>query len=37
MSAATEYWFDSHDGLRLYSRVYPRPARTPRWCCVCTV
>jgi pimeloyl-ACP methyl ester carboxylesterase len=25
MSAA-EYWFDSHDGLRLFSRVYPGPA-----------
>ena len=21
-----EYWFDSHDGLRLFSRVYPGPA-----------
>jgi pimeloyl-ACP methyl ester carboxylesterase len=23
--AAAEYWFDSHDGLRLFSRVYPGP------------
>jgi pimeloyl-ACP methyl ester carboxylesterase len=23
---AAEYWFDSHDGLRLFSRVYPGPA-----------
>jgi pimeloyl-ACP methyl ester carboxylesterase len=24
--AAAEYWFDSQDGLRLFSRVYPGPA-----------
>ena len=24
--AAAEYWFDSHDGLRLFSRVYPGPS-----------
>jgi pimeloyl-ACP methyl ester carboxylesterase len=23
--ATAEYWFDSHDGLRLFSRVYPGP------------
>ena len=23
---AAEYWFESHDGLRLFSRVYPGPA-----------
>jgi len=23
--AAAEYWYDSHDGLRLFSRVYPGP------------
>jgi pimeloyl-ACP methyl ester carboxylesterase len=25
---ASEYWFDSQDGLRLYSRVYPGPTAT---------
>ncbi|HXO64008.1 MAG TPA: alpha/beta hydrolase [Steroidobacteraceae bacterium] len=26
--ASAEYWFDSQDGLRLFSRVYPPPAAT---------
>jgi pimeloyl-ACP methyl ester carboxylesterase len=26
--AAAQYWFDSHDGLRLHSLVYPGPAAT---------
>jgi pimeloyl-ACP methyl ester carboxylesterase len=26
--AAAEFWFDSQDGLRLFSRVYPPPAAT---------
>ena len=29
-----EYWFDSHDGLRLYSRVYPGPAAAPVVLCL---
>ena len=26
--ATAQYWFDSHDGLRLHSLVYPGPAAT---------
>jgi pimeloyl-ACP methyl ester carboxylesterase len=36
MAAAdmAEYWFDSHDGLRLYSRVYPAAAHAPVVLCL---
>src|SRR5579862_9498548 len=29
-----EYWFDSYDGLRLYSRVYPAAADAPVVLCL---
>jgi pimeloyl-ACP methyl ester carboxylesterase len=36
MAAAdmAEYWFDSHDGLRLHSRVYPAAAHAPVVLCL---
>jgi pimeloyl-ACP methyl ester carboxylesterase len=34
-ASAAEYWFSSHDGLRLFSRVYPGPsARAPVVLCL---